>query len=171
MTDGTVHIREAVPSDSGAIRRVHRESILELGVEAYDKQQVEAWADGTESADYTAGIESGAEYFVVPETDSGEVVGFGSITFESPEAYEADVDAEVTGVYVHPAVAGEGVGSRLCETLEAAARDRGTASIGLWASRNAVSFYESHGYERVRERTHEFSADVAMTVVEMHKQL
>ena len=88
MTDVT--IREATREDAEAIREVHRASILELGLEGYDQRQVEAWAAGCDSADYTEPI-----------------------------------DAEVTGVYVHPAVFRQGVGSQLYATLERAARERG----------------------------------------------
>ena len=138
MTDIT--IREATREDAEAIREVHRASVLELGLEGYDQRQVEAWAAGCDSADYTEPI-----------------------------------DAEVTGVYVHPAVFRQGVGSQLYATLERAARERGMDSLGLWASRNAVAFYERHGYRRVTEHDHEFSSHASTgvegTVVEMRKDL
>lgn len=169
-----MNIREAVPSDSEAVYRVHVASIAELGVEGYTQEQVDAWAQGCESADYSAAIDSETLDFVVAE-DDGEVVGFGSLRYESPEGYETTVDAEVTAVYVHPAVARNGVGSKLYTELEHRARERGVRTLGLSVSLNAVAFYESHGYERVREYTHEFSSrdatGVEGTVVEMKKEL
>jgi putative acetyltransferase len=41
----------------------------------------------------------------------------------------------------------------------------------LWASRNAVSFYEAQGYERVTEHIHEYQDGIELTLVEMKKQL
>ena len=64
-----------------------------------------------------------------------------------------------------------GVGTRLYTELEAEARQRGVESLGLWASRNAVSFYEAQGYRPVTEHTIEFDDGVEGTVVEMRKQL
>lgn len=107
--------------------------------------------------------------------DDRGVVGFGFLTFESLDDYEATVDAEVPGVYVLPSVARTGVGSILYAELERQAREDGIQMLELKASLNAVSFYESHGYERVKEHTHEFSSHestgVEGTVVEMKKQL
>ncbi|XVH33258.1 GNAT family N-acetyltransferase (plasmid) [Haloferacaceae archaeon DSL9] len=85
------------------------------------------------------------------------------------------MDAEVTGVYVHPSVARQGVGTRIYTELERRARTHDVQTVGLSASRNAVAFYEAHGYERVREYTHAFSSHestgVTGTVVEMKKKL
>lgn len=85
------------------------------------------------------------------------------------------VDAEVTGVYVHPSVARQGVGTKLCTELERATREAGFQTLGLSATLHAVPFYDWHGYEQVREYTHEFSSyestGVTGTVVEMKKNL
>ena len=169
-----MQVREATASDADAVRRVHRASIEGLATESYDREQVDAWAAGCESADYAAAIRADDMAYLVAERD-GRVVGFGSLKLVPPEGYETAVDAAVTGVYVHPSVAREGVGSHLYAELERRARGRGVRRLGLEASRNAVPFYEAHGYERVAERGHEFSAHestgVTGTVVEMRKDL
>lgn len=167
-------IREATAADADAIRRVHRESIEGLGPTAYSREQVAAWAAGCESADYSAPIESDDRHFVVAERDD-DLSGFGSLSFHSPDEYVETVDAEVTGVYVDPSIARQGVGTDLLSALEREARHRGVETLGLSASRNAVLFYESHGYERVRTYEHEFSSGestgVTGEVVEMNKRL
>lgn len=169
-----MEIRDAAPADAEAVRGVHAASIEGLGPRAYSEEQVAAWARGCESADYTAPIESDDVAFVVAEDDE-DVVAFGSLQFSAPEGYLANVDAEVTGVYVHPSVAREGVGTRIYDELERRARTRDVETLGLSASRNAVPFYEEHGYERVGEHTHEFSSHestgVTGVVVEMTKDL
>lgn len=168
-----MQIREATSSDVESIRTVHYESIAQLGRAAYDSEQVDAWARGVESADYAA-VDSERYYFVVAEVD-GDVRAFGSLRLEAPDSYETSVEGEVTGVYVHPSVAREGVGSGILAALERQARAREIESLGLSASLNAVGFYEAHGYERVREYTHEFSSHestgVEGRVVEMRKEL
>lgn len=169
-----MRVREAKPTDSEVVRSVHSDSIRGLGTEAYSEEQVAAWARGCESADYAAAIEADELAYVVAEIED-DVVGFGSLELGPPDGYEADADAEVTGVYVHPSVAREGVGTRIYEELERRARARDVRTLGLTASRNAVPFYEAHGYERVREDAHEFSShestNVTGIVVEMTKDL
>ncbi|WP_227377918.1 GNAT family N-acetyltransferase [Haladaptatus halobius] len=102
-------VRETEPSDSEAVRNVHSEFITELGRDGYTQEQVNAWAQGCESADYVAQIEADDSHFVVAE-DESEIVGLGFVTLKPPAEYETTVDAEVTGVYVHPSVARQGVG-------------------------------------------------------------
>jgi putative acetyltransferase len=169
-----MRIREARAADAEAIRRVHRESIEKLGPAAYSPEQVAAWARATQSADYAATIESDDGHFVVAER-AGDLLGFGSLSYDTPEEYEANADAEVTGVYIHPSVAREGVGTELLAALERAARNRGVETIGLSASHNAVGFYEGHDYERVRTYEHELSSEestgVTGEIIEMSKRL
>jgi putative acetyltransferase len=166
-------VREATASDVEAIRTVHAASIRELGTAAYDAEQVAAWASGVETATY-ADIDSADVSFVVAE-DEGTLLGFGSLSFSPADDYGAAVDAEVTGVYIHPSAARRGVGSLLLAELERRARGRGVGTLGLMSSLNAVPFYETHGYERVEEHDHEFSAHLSTgvegTVLEMVKEL
>lgn len=175
-TDGQdVQIREAFPSDTSAIRRVHQASIEELGPAAYSTEQVEAWARGCESADYTTAIRADTDHVIVAETATG-VVGFGSISFDvDVEAYVTAADAEITAVYVDPDSVRDGVGTAILTTLEQAARERMGAMIVLLSSLNAVPFYRQHGYERVRATAHEFSSrcstGVEGEVIEMRKAL
>lgn len=169
-----MRVREAVPEDVEAIRGVHYESIMSLGRASYSQKQVEAWAAGCAVADYQSTVESTDSYCVVAEEARG-VVGFGTLSLGSPDDYEPAVDAEVTAVYVHPTVARDGVGTALYEDLETTAREKGNQTLGLTASRNAVPFYEDRGYERIREKDHEFSShestEVSGAVVEMRKDL
>ncbi|AUV81144.1 N-acetyltransferase [Salinigranum rubrum] len=164
-------VRDADPSDAEAIREVHARSITELGRQAYSPEQVDAWVQGCESADYASAIESDDLTFIVAEKE-GQIVGFGSLRFETSES---DSDAEVTAVYVHPSVVRQGVGTAIHAELERRARAHGAQSLGLSSSLNAVPFYEARGYEHFGERFHEFSAHeetgVTGTVVEMRKRL
>lgn len=169
-----MNIREATRADSEVVREVHRESIEGLGPQAYDQEQIEAWASGCESADYSSAIESDDLYYIVAE-ENGECLGFGSLLAESPDGYEAAADAEITGIYVHPSVARDEVGTALLTNVEQKARDRGFQTLGLTASLNAVPFYEYHGYEQVGKHAHEFSSHesngIEGEVVEMYKAL
>jgi putative acetyltransferase len=101
-----------------------------------------------------------------------DVAGFGHLVppGEREEGHPAG-EGEVRAVYVHGDHAREGVGSALLAHLEDRARERGLAALVLWSSLNAVRFYERHGYERVRETTHETTGGVELGVVVMRKAL
>lgn len=161
-----MNVRAARPADAEAVNRVHLDAVDELGPDAYDEDQVAAWARGAEPSDYD--VDGDGNRFVVAEVD-GEVRGFGELAYTPGDYLDPAADAEVKAVYVHPTVARRGVGSALLAALERDARENDVETVGLWASRNAVPFYEYHGYERVAERTHEFGGAVEGTVVEFRK--
>lgn len=160
-------LRSPRPSERAAVADVHRRSIRELADDAYRPDQIDAWADAVDPDRYP--IHAAEAHCLVAER-GGRLVGFGWVETEPGEHLDADVDGEVTAVYVHPNAAREGVGSRLYGALEAAVRDRGAESLGLWASRNAVPFYEAQGYDQIAEQRLEYG-DVALPVVEMRKRL
>ncbi|WP_323191722.1 GNAT family N-acetyltransferase [Halostella sp. PRR32] len=163
-----MNVREATPADAAAVNEVHLDSVDGLGPAAYDEKQVAAWGTSAGPDDYP--VDAGDTRFVVAEVD-GEVQGFGELAFDPGEYLEPPADAEVKAVYVHPSVARRGVGLALLAELEDAARENDTETLGLYASKNAVPFYEARGYDRVAERAHEFGGEVPGTVVEMRKRL
>lgn len=89
---------------------------------------------------------------------------------DADDYFPADIDGEITAICVHPAVARNSVGTRIYDTLEAQAIRNTVTSLGLWASLNAVPFYESLGYTRVTDHIHEYHGE-ELRLVEMEKQL
>lgn len=178
-------LRPARESDTERMAAAHAAATVALGRAAYDERQVRAWALGR----YEYPVDEDGVHLVVavrertedaentPENSYDEVLGFAEVRFEpadylsSVEGREAPPGGEVRAMYVHPAVARQGVGQALYDDLERAARAEGVDSLGLWASLNAVPFYERQGFRRVAEHDHEFAGAVGATVVEMHKTL
>jgi putative acetyltransferase len=144
-----VTVRPATPGDRARIRECHVAAIQTLGPEAYDERQVAAWADkGNVVEDYP--VEDDGHYFVVAELSTGDdsetrVVGHGHLV---------PAEGEVRAVYVHPDAGGRGVGAAILDALEARARDLQLGDLTLWASLNAVGFYEQAGYERAGRDTY-----------------
>jgi putative acetyltransferase len=173
-----VTVRAATDDDAEAVMAAHVAAIERFGPDAYDDEQVAAWAERPGGAEpYRENARADGEVFVVAERVD-EVVGFGHL--RPPEVREAgaeggddgtDTEGEVIAVYVHGDNARSGVGSRLLSHLETAARERGLDALVLTASSNAVGFYERHGYERGRETVHETTGGVELEVVEMRKRL
>lgn len=163
-----ISVREAAATDAHSIRDVHLASIDGLAGQCYDDEQVAAWAHDRDPESYP--IESPETFFLVAERGD-RIVGFGWMKPEADDYFQTTVEVEITAVYIHPSVARQNVGSRIYEELEAYARLENIRSLGLWASLNAVSFYESHGYTVVTEHTLEFHDGVEGGVVEMRKTL
>lgn len=162
-----ISVREAVTGDAPQIRDVHLASIEGLAGQRYTEEQVAAWAHDRDPDEYP--IESEDTYFVVA-ADETAVVGFGWMEPAADEYFQTDVEGEITAIYIHPSVTRHGVGSRIYTELESHAVRQNIDSLGLWASRNAVLFYEAQGYGRVTEQRHEYRNGVELTVVEMEKQ-
>lgn len=177
-----VEVRDARRADRRAVRDVHVDSVKGLGGAAYDEQVVDAWAGDEERDPENYRVEGDDVAFLVAvdDEDSGdcetasepgdEVVGFGELRVGEPEEYDVEADAEIRAMYVAPDHAGEGVGTALLRELESRARERDVESVVLTASLNAVPFYERHGFERLREKRHEFGGEVTGRVVEMRKR-
>ncbi|MDZ7850030.1 MAG: GNAT family N-acetyltransferase [Halodesulfurarchaeum sp.] len=164
----SLSIRRARPADAEAIRDLHLASIGGLGGERYSTEQVEAWAHDRDPASYP--IDEPETTVFVAER-GGSIVGFGWLSTDPDGEFEADVDAKIVAIYVHPAFARQGIGTTIYEALETRARELGLVSLGLWASLNAVPFYQANGFLTVREVDYEFDGSVEGTVLEMRKRL
>lgn len=167
MTD--LVVRPARPADAERVCAVHSAAIRELGTEAYSAEQVAAWDGDRSPDDYDLDPPDGT--FLVAERES--VVGFGELREQGGDDFARVPDAygEVRAVYVHPDAARDGVGSRLLRAVEVRAREADLPGLGLWASKNAVPFYEHHGYERHTVHDHEFGdTGVFGRVFEMAKE-
>ncbi len=168
-----VDVRDATPDDRRAVRDVHVASVRVLGPAAYDEAQVAAWVGDEDRDPREYSVDGEDVEFLVAVDDAsshreeGPVVGFGELRVGEPDGYDVAAEAEIRAMYVAPERAGEGVGTAVLHELEA----RGVGTNVLTASLNAVPFYEGHGYERLRETTHEFGGEVPGTVVEMRKRL
>ena len=135
-------IRPAEVADVAAIMAVQEASIMALGVAAYGPAKARAWARfGLEQSD--ALLAQGR--FFVAELD-GRVIAVSGWSADA----ERDDTAWIRYVFVHPDVAGRGVGRSLMRASEASALRSGRRRLRLWSSLNAQPFYARLGYRRVR---------------------
>ena len=94
----------------------------------------------------------------IAEVEPGQAP-VGYLVLTKPDLPLADVskdDAEVKRVYLLSRFRGGGVGRRLMQEAEAHARARGSRRLLLGVyngNKEAISFYEKLGYERVGERS------------------
>lgn len=151
-------IRPLTPGDAAAIARIFFDAVHEGTREHYSPAQRLAW--GGEDVDPEGWGErlAGLTGFVAEL--EGEPVGFMTI----------EASGYIDLAFVHPRVAGTGVGHRLYQAVEAKAHELGADSLSTNASKAARGFFERQGWQVVTEQTAERQG-VALTNYKMRKVL
>ena len=116
-------------------------AIEELTGEDYSEAQQQAWA-GAADDEEKFGKRLASELTLIA-TLQNSPVGFAALK-------GAD---HIDLLYVHPGVAGQGVGSMLCEALEKLAGGRGAKALTVDASDNAEGFFAKRGYVAKQRNT------------------
>jgi len=134
-------LRPFLPADVPLLAEIFRASIEDLTADDYSEAQQQAWASAADDEDdFGARL---AEQLTLIATLDGSPVGFASL--KGKDALDM--------LYVHPAVAGQGVGTMLADALERLAASRGTAQLSVEASDTARGFFERRGYVPQRRNT------------------
>jgi putative acetyltransferase len=134
-------LRPYLPADALLLAEIFRASIEELTAEDYSEAQRGVWAAAADDeAAFGARLAQG---LTLVATLGGSVVGFVSLK----GADHLDL------LYVHPAVAGQGIGAMLCDAVERLAAARGTARLTADVSDTARGFFERRGFVAQRRNT------------------
>jgi len=152
-------IRPATPDDADALCDLHVRSIRVLCAADYTPEQIEAWCRPKAPEKYRKAMTEGGETMFVAVGEGGSLAGFAS--FKGDELY---------AVYVAPESTRRGVGRRLLETVEVAARQAGTMRLRFRSTLTAVEFYLRCGYEKGEETVSRMSG-VEIPCVWMTKTL
>src|SRR6202051_2391325 len=148
-------MRPLLPADVPLLAEIFRASIEELTAEDYSEAQQEAWAETADDLD-AFGAKLAAELTLVA-TFAGLPVGFASL---------AD-NTRIDMLYVHPAAAGQGAGSMLCDALEKLAAARGAKEVAVEGSGTACGVFRERGYQCTSRdtvlRAGEWLANTTMT--------
>jgi len=81
----------------------------------------------------------------------------------------APTTARIRKVFVHPDMAGTGLGRRMVGVTEIAARDQGTEDFFVRANINAKGFYKRLGYTEIKPSVMEVSGGINLPVMYMFK--
>jgi putative acetyltransferase len=127
-------LRPYLASDAPMLAAIFVAAIQELTGDDYSEAQQEAWAAAAEDEDEFAKKLAGELTLIA--TLQNSPVGFASLK-------GAD---HIDMLYVHPSVAGQGVGAMLIDALEKLAGARGAKSLSVDASDTAVDFFKKRGY-------------------------
>ena len=135
-------LRPYLAADAPLLADIFRESIAELTGEDYSPSQQDAWASTADDAEAFAAKLAGALTLVATMNGTSPV---GFISLAGPE--------QIDMLYVHPAVAGQGVGAMLCNAIETLATARGAARLTVDASDTAAPFFEKRGFAAQQRNT------------------
>jgi putative acetyltransferase len=141
MAHPKLALRPLLPADVPLLREIFRDSIEALTDEDYTAAQQDAWASAADDE-----VEFGrklAGQLTLVATLEASPVGFASL------AGSDTIDM----LYVHPAVAAQGVGAMLADALEKLAGSRGAAKLNVDASDSARGFFEKRGYVAQQRNT------------------
>jgi putative acetyltransferase len=127
-------LRPFLPSDVPMLAAIFVAAIQESTGDDYSEAQQEAWAAVAE--DEAAFGKNLAGELTLIATIQNAPVGFASLKGND----------HIDMLYVHPSVAGQGVGALLCDALERLASARGTKNLSVDASDNALDFFRKRGY-------------------------
>ena len=151
-------LRPFLAADVPLLAEIFRASITELTGDDYSATQQEAWASiANNEAAFGARLAKG---LTLLGTIDGSPVGFASL--EGTERLDM--------LYVHPAVAGHGVGTMLIDALEKLAGSRGARRLTADVSDSAQDFFKRRGFTP-RQRNSVPLGDEWLANTTMDKQL
>ena len=127
-------MRPYLAEDAALLAEIFRESIADLTGDDYTEAQQEAWAAAAD--DETGFANKLGNELTLVATLEGSPVGFASLEGKD----------KIAMLYVHPAVAGQGVGAMLTDALEKLAGSRGAQQLSVDASDSAFGFFQKRGY-------------------------
>ena len=127
-------LRPYLASDTPMLAAIFVAAVQELTGDDYSEAQQEAWAAAAEDED-AFGKKLAGELTLIA-TMQNSPVGFASLKGTDT----------IDMLYVHPSVAGQGVGAMLVDALEKLAGARGAKTVSVDASDTALDFFKKRGY-------------------------
>ncbi|GAB4436313.1 MAG: GNAT family N-acetyltransferase [Chloroflexi bacterium OHK40] len=171
-------IRPATTDDIPALTALVDAAVRGLGASAYSLQQIESALQHVFGAD-TAQLIADGTYFVA--LIDGQLVGAGGWSRRaslhgSGQAVAAFLDpardaAKIRAFYVHPRWSRRGIGRRLLQCCEAAARAVGFMRLELLATLTGVPLYTASGFVATTSVVLTLPDGVTFPCVQMAKAL
>lgn len=131
-----MYLRAYQSADCPAMAALFHDTVHTVNARDYAQEALNAWADG--QVDLEAWDRSFLRHYSLVAIEDGEIVGFGDM----------DESGYLDRLYVHKDRQGEGIGTALCDQLEASV----SGQITTHASITARPFFERRGYRAVQEQ-------------------
>lgn len=135
-----ISFRTARLHDIPVMQEVMEQSIEERGTSHYNNDEIDALTQSHEERFFEA-VLMGGSHVVIAE-DGTQIVGFGGVNM---------ANGVLSSLFVDPRYADEGIGTELVDRIEQEAVDFGCSELVIYASDNAVPFYQNAGYNVVRD--------------------
>jgi GNAT superfamily N-acetyltransferase len=181
MIKSDLKFRLATTNDVEQIESLIEASVRGLSAHVYSPSQIDQ-SLGTWLGLDTQLIADGTYYVVEPAAQPGVLVACGGWSRRRtpygsdhrPGRDDALLDpkseaAKIRAFFVHPAWARRGIGSRLLEMCEAAAREHGFARCEMGATLPGVPLYRRHGYVEGERIELPLANGESLPIVQMEK--
>jgi putative acetyltransferase len=134
-------LRPFLAADTSVVAAIFVAAVEELTGEDYGEAQQQAWASAADDEEQFG------------KRLAGELTLIGTLQ-NSPVGFASLKGADhIDMLYVHPAAAGQGVATLLCDALEKLAGGRGAKKLTVDASDNAEGFFLRRGYIAMQRNT------------------
>jgi ribosomal protein S18 acetylase RimI-like enzyme len=183
-----IHIRKATAADAPRLREVIEASVRGLQAEDYSPAQMEGALKSVYGVD--SQLIADGTYLVAEILDSNqdsesnpEIVGCGGWskrkTLYGGDQFAAREDslldpardaARIRAFFVHPSWARRGIGSKILEACEDAARGAGFTRLEMGATLSGVAFYQAKGYAALENLEAPLGNGEALAIVRMAKE-
>jgi N-acetylglutamate synthase-like GNAT family acetyltransferase len=132
----SIEVRRATAEDAEAVREIVLRALREVNARDYPASVIDRLA--AILPERIAATLGQTQAYVA--TDAGRVVGTARLNGRT-----------ITSVFVNPADTGRGVGAKLLDVIESAAREKSQTTLDLLSSVTACEFYKKRGFAVVRE--------------------
>lgn len=135
-----IKIRLFQASDADQIARLYHDTIREVNICDYTRQQVKAWAP--DELYFRNWVEVCSNRFTFVADDEGAIAGFG----------ELEPDGHIDCFFCHKNYQRRGVGSLIYQAIETKACELLLSQLFLEASITAKPFFESQGFSVIKKQ-------------------
>jgi ribosomal protein S18 acetylase RimI-like enzyme len=158
MNPVKLNIRKINNKDIKEIVLIHKECVTKTNSKRYSPEIIDEWLKQINEKNVLDQLET--TQWLVLEADSN-VLGFCQYDLNEGELYQ---------IQIHPKFQGKGYGKRLYTFVEEDFKVNKKHLISLYATLNAVPFYESLGFSVIKEILFDLGAQ-KMKMMEMSKDL
>ena len=156
-----IDIRKIKATDKETILSIHKQSVYGICKKCYTEKEMEAWTNNFTPEMFDKGIKDQNNIGVVAQ-DLNKVVGYGFFNA---------VDKELKALYLLPEYIKQGVGKKILLRLEEMAKEKNINKLTLKSTINAVNFYQSFGYKKIKEDKFPINEKIFLDCVSMEKEL
>jgi ribosomal protein S18 acetylase RimI-like enzyme len=153
-----VEINKASKENIPEIVKIHKSCVLETNSKIYPKEVITEWLEQITDKNVIEQF-TNTDWYVIKLNN--QIIGFSQISFPEKELYQINIP---------PLFQNQGFGKRLYSFVEELFKSRGVGQIGLNATLNAVKFYESLGFKKVKNISFKLDKE-SVEMVKMTKNL